>query len=87
MRYECRKCAHRFNEAEIVTIRYLDGHNSAKRVCPLCKTSDFVRTICAYCDFYKSRDFPCGMGHRTIVPYNCSCLDWKIRSKDKPKVI
>lgn len=82
--YECRKCGCQFEfprKEEIANIGTVLYH------CPLCKSREFVDINCAHCDFYKSRGFPCGMGHRTIVPYNVSCDQWKIRNLNKPKVI
>lgn len=85
--YECRKCAHRFEKPEVTKYKFADGHRVSYSICPLCKSRTIVAVLCAYCDFYKSRSMPCGMGHKTIVPFNISCGEWKIRSLNKPKVI
>lgn len=85
--YECRKCANKFDEPDQLSQTLIDGHRVSYNVCPLCKSKDFVEVYCAYCDFFKARNFPCGMGHSTGVPFNTSCWEWKIRSLNKRKVI
>jgi len=85
--YECRKCGERFEEPQSITHKFGDGHFRTYNICPLCKTRAFVELKCAYCDFYKSRIFPCGMGYRTIVPFNIGCWDFKVRNLNKSKVV
>ena len=85
--YECRKCGHRFGKPEAIKLRFNDGHYTTFSVCPLCRSRSIVEMWCATCDFYKNRELPCGMGHRTIVPFNIYCREWNIRAKNKPKVI
>lgn len=76
--YECRKCANRFEEPE---------KSKTYNICPLCKSRDIARILCAYCDFYKNRFIPCGKGHSVGVPFSIACWEWNIRSLNKPKVI
>ena len=86
-RYECRKCGHQFEKPDSINHTFGSGHVVQYNVCPLCKTRSIVEMWCSTCDYYKQRAFPCGMGHRTITPFNVCCCGWKIRGKDKPKVI
>lgn len=85
--YECRKCGERFIEPEEINHKFGSGDQIKLYMCPSCKSRSFVEIKCAYCDFYKSRSFPCGMGYRTIVPFSIACWEFKVRSLNKSKVV